>query len=48
MTALSRKWFPMFEPDAQTMGEAIWLENDHWEKMSIAVANGIAKSIKGR
>jgi len=25
------------------MGEALWLEKDYWEKMAIAVANGIAK-----
>ena len=30
------------------MGEALWLEKDHWEKMSIAIANGIGMAVKGR
>lgn len=47
MAALSRKWFPHTKPDAYTMGEAIWLEKDYWEKMAVAVGNGIAQSIKG-
>ena len=29
------------------MGEALWLEKDYWEKMAIAVANGIAKAFRG-
>lgn len=26
------------------MGEALYLEKDYWEKMSVAVCNGIAKA----
>ena len=29
------------------MGEALWLEKDYWEKMSLAVSNGIAKAFRG-
>jgi hypothetical protein len=47
MAVLSRKWFPGREPDAQAMGEALYLEKDYWEKMSVAVANGIGKAFKG-
>ena len=43
MLALSLRWFPQREPSAQSMGEALWLEKDYWEKMARAVANGIAK-----
>ncbi|WP_420875322.1 DUF6890 family protein [Pectobacterium brasiliense] len=25
----------------------MWLDNSHWEKMHIAVANGIALALKG-
>ena len=47
MLALARRWFPHREPSEESMGEALWLEKDHWEKMTIAVANGIAKAFKG-
>ncbi|XPV77982.1 MAG: DUF6890 family protein [Desulfovibrio sp.] len=42
--ALSRHYFPAREPDAQSMGEALWLHKDHWQNMSVAVANGIAQA----
>lgn len=41
---LCRKWFPGREIDVECMAEAIFLERDYWEKMNIAVANGIAKA----
>lgn len=47
MVALSRKWFPQRELDAESMGEALWLEEDYWKKMTISVQNGIAKAFKG-
>ena len=47
MVALSRRWFPLREPSEESMGEALWLEKDSWEKMSVAVANGIAKAFRG-
>lgn len=47
MAALSRKWFPGREVDVTSMGEALFLETDFWEKMTMAVNNGIAKAFKG-
>lgn len=46
MDVLSRKWFPGREVNIQSMGEAMHLEKDYWEKMGIAVANGIARAFK--
>ena len=47
MVALSLHWFPQRELSEESMGEALWLEKDYWEKMSMAVANGIAKAFRG-
>lgn len=47
MLALSRLWFPGREPSEENMGEALWREKDFWEKMSAAVASGIAKAFRG-
>ena len=47
MLARARRWFPLREPSEESMGEALWLEKDSWEKMSMAVANGIAKAFRG-
>lgn len=47
MAALARKWFPGQPVTTQAMGEAMWMEKDHWEKMSVAVCNGIAKAFRG-
>jgi hypothetical protein len=47
LVALSRKWFPGRAVDAEAMAEALWLERDHWEKMAVAVCNGIAKAFNG-
>ena len=47
MVALSRHWFPRRELSEESMGEALWLEKDYWEKMSVAGANGIAKAFRG-
>ncbi|WP_418720386.1 DUF6890 family protein [Bilophila wadsworthia] len=45
--ALSHKWFPARDVDQDSMAEAVFLEADYWEKMQIAVANGIAKAFRG-
>ncbi|EPR43141.1 hypothetical protein dsx2_2501 [Desulfovibrio sp. X2] len=45
--ALSRRWFPSRAVDSESMAEALFLEKDHWEKMAVAVANGIAKAFRG-
>ena len=47
MVALSLHWFPGRDLCEESMGEALWLEKDSWEKMSMAVANGIAKAFRG-
>ncbi|MDK2956529.1 MAG: hypothetical protein PWQ57_2025 [Desulfovibrionales bacterium] len=47
MIALAGKWLPGRAADARTLGEALWLEQDYWEKMSVAVCNGVVKAFKG-
>lgn len=47
LLALSRKWFPGRPLDGDCMAEALYLETDYWEKMKLAVANGIATAFKG-
>ncbi|WP_407704229.1 DUF6890 family protein [Zooshikella ganghwensis] len=44
---LAKKHFPHEPVTAETMGAACFFEHDYWEKMQIAVANGIAKAFKG-
>ncbi|WP_319780793.1 DUF6890 family protein [Maridesulfovibrio sp.] len=43
----SRKWFPEREITVDSMAEGLFLEQDFWDNMSVAVANGIAKAFKG-
>lgn len=31
----------------ENLGTAKWLEDEHWRRMEIAVANGIAKAFQG-
>lgn len=45
--ALHTKWMPGQKMTTESMGTALFLEKDFWEKMSIAVTNGIAKAMKG-
>ncbi|MBI9080269.1 MAG: hypothetical protein JEY79_11090 [Pseudodesulfovibrio sp.] len=47
MTVFHHKWFPGRKLTLQTMGEALFLEKDYWEKMQVAVTNGIGKAFKG-
>ncbi|ADU61482.1 MAG: hypothetical protein KUA35_09050 [Pseudodesulfovibrio sp.] len=47
MLALHHKWFPGREATVQTMGEALHLETDYWDKMRTAITNGIARAFKG-
>ena len=44
MFVFCRKHFPGREIDVQCMAEAVFLERDYWEKMTVAVANGIGKA----
>jgi hypothetical protein len=43
---LCRRYFPGREIDVQCMAEAVFLERDYWKKMTVAVANGIAKAFR--
>ncbi|WP_194289601.1 DUF6890 family protein [Pseudomonas helleri] len=45
--ALTDRWMPGAEPSIENMGTAKWLEDEHWRRMEIAVANGIANALKG-
>lgn len=47
MSVFSRKWFPGLEVTTRSMGEALFLEKDYWEKHKIAIANGVAMAFKG-
>lgn len=47
LVVLSLRWFPGRAVDGESMAEALFLERDYWEKMSVAVANGIARAFKG-
>ncbi|WP_408005372.1 DUF6890 family protein [Pseudodesulfovibrio sp. S3-i] len=42
--ALHWKWFGNRPVSDDSLGQALFLEKDHWEKMSVAVTNGIAKA----
>lgn len=33
--------------ETESMAEALFLERDYWDKMTVAVANGIATAFKG-
>lgn len=44
LLALAQKWFPHREQDVDCMGDALWLERDYWDKMTVAVTNGIARA----
>ena len=44
MLALTHRWLPGTEPTIENMGVAKWLEEEHWRRMEIAVANGIAQA----
>jgi hypothetical protein len=39
---LVKKWLPGEPVTTETMTQAIWLEQDYWEKHQRATANGIA------
>ena len=45
--ALTERWLPGVEPTADNLGTAKWLEDEHWKRMEIAVANGIVMALKG-
>lgn len=45
--ALTQRWLPDAEPSIENMGLAKWLDDEHWRRMEIAVANGIAHALNG-
>ncbi|MFY1030670.1 MULTISPECIES: DUF6890 family protein [Pseudomonas] len=47
MLALADRWLPGFPATSDTLGTAKWLEDEHWRRMEIAVANGIARAFNG-
>jgi hypothetical protein len=47
LLALAHRWLPGEEPSSEVMGTAKWLEDNHWKRMEIAVANGIAHALNG-
>ncbi|WP_162874424.1 DUF6890 family protein [Pseudomonas viridiflava] len=47
MLALTNRWLPGTEPTIENMGIAKWLEDEHWRRMDIAVADGIAHALNG-
>ena len=49
LETLAAKWLP-HEPNdhAETLGAALWLERQYWERMQVAVANGIALAFGSR
>lgn len=44
---MRRHYLPQESDDNENLARAIWLDNRHWQFMSIAVNNGIAKTFKG-
>jgi hypothetical protein len=45
--ALVARWLPGEPPTAENMGTAKWLEDQHWHRTEIAVANAIGRAFKG-
>ncbi|MEB4592982.1 hypothetical protein VSS37_18525 [Candidatus Thiothrix sp. Deng01] len=38
---------PPGQHDEESLGAALWLERRYWERMEIAIANGISRSLGG-
>lgn len=47
LMALVSRWLPGEAPTPEVMGAAKWLEDNHWSRMEIAIANGIAHALNG-
>lgn len=47
LLTLTHRWLPGAEPTIEVMGTAKWLEDEHWRRMEIAVANGISTAFNG-
>ncbi|MGL1097547.1 hypothetical protein ABMX80_07860 [Vibrio vulnificus] len=42
-----RKWLPNEPDDEASLARAVWLEKKHWENLTTATANGVAKAFSG-
>jgi hypothetical protein len=47
LVVLTTCWLPGTDLTIENMGTAKWLEDEHWRRMEIAVANGIALALNG-
>ncbi|WP_181377709.1 DUF6890 family protein [Limnobaculum xujianqingii] len=45
---LRRHYLPDEPDDIDSLARAIWLDSEYWEKMRIAVGNGIALALSGK
>ena len=43
MLAYKQKWLPQCEVSTESLAQALFLENDSFERNQISVANGIGK-----
>ena len=43
MFAYQKKWFPQCEVTTENLAQALFLENDSFERNQVSVANGIGK-----
>ncbi|MGZ4994171.1 MAG: DUF6890 family protein [Methylobacter sp.] len=44
---MTKHWLPGQPVTEQTMAEALWLDQRHWNNTKVAIANGIAKAFDG-
>ncbi|WP_415720341.1 DUF6890 family protein [Photobacterium ganghwense] len=44
MLAWRRKWLPGEQDTETNLARAVWLEQNYWENMRMATANGVAKA----
>jgi hypothetical protein len=47
LLALTQRWLPGAVPTIENMGTAKWLDDEHWRRMEMAVANGISIAFNG-
>ncbi|WP_417903685.1 DUF6890 family protein [Brenneria corticis] len=44
---MRRHYLPHEPDDIDNLARAVWLDNSYWEKMRVAVGNGITLAFKG-
>ena len=47
MLVLRQKWLPHRDDSIESFGNALWLEDQYWQKMEAAIHSGIVKAFKG-